>query len=400
MGIKLGICAIVKNTPDYIFKEWVNHHFNIGVSKIIVIVDIDSTKIFYDNRVEYIYLNKTTRKEYIDIGNKYSPLDNRGVSLQIGVYNVILEKYRNELDWIACIDDDEFLILNINDLEHYSNDTCVILPWKMMFTNDIKCQYNLNNYKEFPPYEKYNIGSGSYVKAIVNTKKIWKIRSVHYGDYCCVVMGFPEITNQYYEGGLINNVFHNKNTQLTLFNKSKNYIKHYKFRSFEEWVERVVDRSYLIYDNFHGESWNQSLSLYFKANPYYAKKQNINNIDKLLDEINRNDIKNTPYYDNAVFPVYNIKNADIIYNHNTCNILNLDKIIDKKHNYIIIDYVKTFDDTYKNCLFINKNIFLEWLRFYNRKNKTKLNEFETIEKVIKIMFPLLNLSITTKTLNK
>lgn len=108
--MKFGVCAIIKNENLYL-REWVEHYINLGFDKIII----------YDNNNPSGELPNVVIQDYIDAGiidviNRRGARGNAdtiecGYNLdpQIDAYNECLETYKDELDWIAFFDVDEFL---------------------------------------------------------------------------------------------------------------------------------------------------------------------------------------------------------------------------------------------------------------------------------------------------
>ena len=39
------IISVMKDMPDYVLKPWIEHHFNIGVNDIYILVDVGSKTI-------------------------------------------------------------------------------------------------------------------------------------------------------------------------------------------------------------------------------------------------------------------------------------------------------------------------------------------------------------------
>lgn len=401
---KIAICAIVKNTPDYLLKEWINHHFSIGIDDIFLYIDIDSDKLYIDERVKYHRITLEEKNYYINLGNKYKVECNPGTTIQSGLYNWFLDKYRNDYDWIAPIDDDEFLDLDIYDLNKYSDETCVMLLWHAMFCKNIKCSYNLENYSHFPPLEEY-IKSFSFTKPILNTKKIWKLRDIHHGDYSGVIIDLEndDISKLYLE-----NIYSicDKDIIIQMFDKCKNYIRHYKMRSFEEWVESIVDRKYFIYETYEGVMWNRNILHFFFSNPFFRDDKTLLSEEKLREkiiEINRKDVLYNAYYPYSKLPIYNDFNEDFIciYNISINDILHENDIkdivlkygIDK--NYIFIDYnindIKhIYSSIVKNYILFDKNYILQYLiRYkigYQIENNSIPDEDESLKNCINYMF--------------
>lgn len=392
---KVAICALVKNTPDYLMKEWINHHFNIGISEIHVFIDINSNPIYRDNHVTYTELTIDDIVEFNAISQKYCMHEDLGISTQIGLYNTFLENHRDDFDWIAYIDDDEFLELDLTMLNDNKEETCVVLPWKMMFTNKLSCDFTLNDYEEYPPLMKY-VGSSKFVKSIVNTKKIWKIRCIHYAD----------LTNEIYNTTNINSKF-GKATQdkiLDVFNNAKYYIKHYKVRSFSEWVDSIISRGYFIHRKYPENLWDRSIKNYFLNHPMFENNPEVNNaefIKEVIIKIGKEDILNTPFCPGAKIPVYPEKTGvfEIIYNMGTDRISaeDLNKFIVPNKNYIIIDYLISnsyyhqLENLSSESIIFDKNIFILWMinkykLEFNQTGNTLL-ELDAAKIVLSEMFP-------------
>ena len=405
--IKLGICAIIKDTPDYLMKEWIEYHFNNGVNLIHVFIDCDSKPIYQDERVIYTQLTPKSKEKFIDDGVKYCIHKDLGSNIQVGIYNYALELYRDKIDWLALIDDDEFLVLDKNHLTYYNDKTCVLLPWKMMFTNDIKCQNSLKNYIEYPA-DEMNIGSPKNFKAIINLHKIWKVRAIHDGDYCGVMMDFPQYDTEYLNDRA---VFAKMGPVFDIFNNAKNYIRHYKFRSFEEWISSVVDRGYLLYETYEGLTWNITISQFFGANPYYypyLKKRYINKseIDEnlytyFLELAGREDVMGTFEYEYSKFPSVSIRADNVVIVYNTKTNSPIDKDVIKQYTsantkYVFVDYIISVEDSdeivneiYKNNVRVKKNDILGWTRLYLKQtgNTTESKtEEEAITEVCHLIF--------------
>lgn len=400
--IKLGICSIVKDTPDYMMKEWIDHHFNIGVSKICIYVDFGSKEIYQDERVEYVYLTKDLRNKLCEYGRKYSA-ESVGTDVQLGVYNIFLDENKDKLDWIAFIDDDEFLELDIDELKNYDSETCVMLPWKMMFTKDVSCTNTLDNYIEFPPFEEY-VNSIENKKPIVNTKHLWKVRNIHSADFCGVFMGdFDDINQDYRYDKMCSSKPINA---INLFMNAKNYIRHYKVRTFEEWVESIVDRKYLIYNTYKNLSWDRTIYSYFYLNPFYNGKlfSDSKFVNHMLDLIHRQDVKESPYNIFSDIKSYDEIEGEyqIIYNMNNNKIISeqeyeklFENAEDKK--FIIVDYVdafSNFDFSNKKVVLLDKNTVLLNMRKVNKLGQENIEEKECFKKTIELMFNKITGNIT------
>lgn len=92
---QLAICAIFKNESRYL-REWIEYHQLIGVEHFYLYNN--------DSEDDIKFLNR-----YVDDGivtlNQIS-----GTAMQMPAYNHFLQTYRDEVEWCAVIDLDEFII--------------------------------------------------------------------------------------------------------------------------------------------------------------------------------------------------------------------------------------------------------------------------------------------------
>lgn len=92
---QLAICAIFKNESRYL-EEWIEYHKMIGV--------------------EHFYLYDNDSTDDISILQKYIDDDTltlnhvKGEAQQMPAYNHFIQTYKNEVEWCAIIDLDEFII--------------------------------------------------------------------------------------------------------------------------------------------------------------------------------------------------------------------------------------------------------------------------------------------------
>lgn len=100
----VAIGAIIKNEYPYI-TEWVAYHKALGFDKIYIVDNISndgSSELLSKLHLE----GEITRIEYKTID---------GIKPQVPAYNLILERAKNECEYIAFIDADEFFYFEDND---------------------------------------------------------------------------------------------------------------------------------------------------------------------------------------------------------------------------------------------------------------------------------------------
>lgn len=236
--MKIAICAICKNENLYL-REWVEYHKSIGIDNIIL----------YDNNEECGEFPHQVIFDYILSG--YVIVHNirgkiwKGIEVynnQINIFNKCLEKYRDEFDWIAFIDVDEFIEIESESIHHIFNQynfqpyDSIILSWQnigdtTLFPDTIRNNISDRFIQEIPDNNKAQSGiDNTWVKSIVNTKTTKKMSSPHCLEQpiCCCAWGgqvwFPESLKDY--SNLIEPIH------------KVMYIKHYCIKSFAEFLCR------------------------------------------------------------------------------------------------------------------------------------------------------------------
>ncbi|MCT7656478.1 glycosyltransferase family 2 protein [Oceanimonas sp. NS1] len=95
--LSVGIGAIFKNEHNYILK-WIAWHLSQGINKLFI----------YDNNSTDGSQKLLEKLKKIGVINFHTTTVQQGA--QIPAYEAILEDYKDELDIIAFIDADEFVI--------------------------------------------------------------------------------------------------------------------------------------------------------------------------------------------------------------------------------------------------------------------------------------------------
>lgn len=230
MIMEIAICAIARFENRYI-KEWVDYHLSIGFSKIYIYDNnregdericnvIDPTISLYRGKVEVIPWHEETKCP------------------QIKAYNDCYN--RNEFDWVAFIDIDEFItfapqsgIKNMTQfLSKFKNYDAVLLNW-MGYGDNGHCYYEAKSVQErfldpFPrTFSTCNLWGkqpwNGHVKTIIRKGLKMQMNSPHigHGDYkCCNAEGVP-VQNLAYQPSVSHNTA---------------YIRHYITKTIEEFI--------------------------------------------------------------------------------------------------------------------------------------------------------------------
>lgn len=297
--MKTCICCLIKNTPKYLMELYCDHHLNkIGFDHIYFCIDKNSdfVKFIKDDRVTYIDIDSDITFKELYKYNKMI-IDAAKDNKQILLYNWFLDNYKNIYDWIAFIDDDEFINLDLNILNDFKDYSALCLAWRLRNNIRMKKEENIDGYYDLTLDEFIrNFKNESYHKCIVNASKCSIIHNDHYADLNCkdffknTVIQFNQENLEYKFNHLYFNHDECKDIYNLIYNKNI-CIDHYYIRSFEEWVERIYDRgdNYLICGKFlEGVTLPNRLLIH-----YYEKINKVKFIDKVFDDlksINREDV--------------------------------------------------------------------------------------------------------------
>ena len=146
------------------------YHLALGFSKIII----------YDNNLPGDSSLPEILREHIKAG-RVDVIDARGrTAFQLSAYNECLARYRKELDWLACIDVDEFVTLSpesgCTTIGQYLSDAraagtdVIYLSW-MLFGDNGKTSYEPGPLPgRFPEPTGMNYDGNRHIKSLVSTR--------------------------------------------------------------------------------------------------------------------------------------------------------------------------------------------------------------------------------------
>ena len=166
--MRVAIIAIAKNEQLYI-KEWLDYHINIGFDTIIVA----------DNDDELILSGHSSDKVIIE---NYTGVER----VQPKAYTELFNKYKNDYDWIAFFDIDEFLVLdglsNVKDLLSGLDADEIRLNCKH-FTDNNELDVIDGNYNVFNRFKTeanvYDLDR--FLKSFINTRVVLENKKCIYG---------------------------------------------------------------------------------------------------------------------------------------------------------------------------------------------------------------------------
>lgn len=253
--MKAYIIASAKFEECYI-EEWVQYHLNIGFDKII---------INDNNPKDYKYQLKNILKKYIDTGKavieRYydtHKLENKVQEPELkNVYTWLYNKYKNEFDWCAKLDIDEYLEIpetnnNIKKFlsqEKFNNALSILIPWSSYnIKNEYAYKYTRlkNNKDRFVLDNEQEYYYWSFKSIIKNSNNVSRIGNhfVYYNvnndNNKLYVYPNGDIANiiNYINDNSIWELKHNTEYCKLLCNTC--HINHYANRSIEENVNHCI----------------------------------------------------------------------------------------------------------------------------------------------------------------
>lgn len=148
--MKIALVCIAKNEDDYI-QEWVNYHLKLGFDNIFIYENDWASNVEDPKVIKY-------------------PVT--GVRQQIPSYNNFIKSHKNEYDWAAFLDIDEFLVLKkhktIHDfINEYKDNDSIGINWVLFGDN------NLNETDDYRVIDRFTMRQNStnpHVKSIINLK--------------------------------------------------------------------------------------------------------------------------------------------------------------------------------------------------------------------------------------
>lgn len=146
--MRVVLVCIAKN-EDYYLEEWINYNLKLGFDHIFIYMN--------DWRTDFEHPNVTK-----------IPFD--GPIKQLTAYNSFRATYKDQYDWVAYFDCDEFLCLKKHDnvkelIKVYQNSNAIAINWFMFGSNNIQKRKDNSLLKTFT---RRNKKTNQHVKVIVN----------------------------------------------------------------------------------------------------------------------------------------------------------------------------------------------------------------------------------------
>ena len=171
MSLNVALIAIGRRENLYA-REFVEHYKNLGFVNVII---MDNN---YDGEEHF----EEVLQDYIDEGFVIIEDYRNQIKIQMRGYTEMYAKYKNDYDWIAFFDFDEFLILprhrDISDYLSIFPQDCqaVLVNWLCMTDNNL-VKYDsrplMERFTEAMPLDRcvqYNFPDNCHVKSIIRGK--------------------------------------------------------------------------------------------------------------------------------------------------------------------------------------------------------------------------------------
>jgi hypothetical protein len=150
--MKISLVCIAKKEDEYI-QEWISYHLKLGFDKIFI----------YKNDWDYEIHNPKVQTFKVN-----------GPRMQVPVYNQFIKEYKNEYDWVAILDVDEFLVLkkhnNIHEfIKDYENYDAIGINWVLFGDNNLTSTSERDVLSRFT---KRQNEVNPHIKSIVKLNKV------------------------------------------------------------------------------------------------------------------------------------------------------------------------------------------------------------------------------------
>ena len=241
------ICALAKHENNYI-NDWTNWHLNLGFDHIYIYDNNDKDYESIESRIDQ--LNKVTI---------YKVPGREKDNIQKYYYDKFYQEHKNEFNWCAFLDCDEFINLeNYKDINEFLSKFSkyeVIRLNERLFGDDNRIDRDIN----IPIYNDIKIRiseqncKGKFIiKGGLNNVKI---ESPHF-PY--ILGNIPKQINPDFKTGWWKYFVPESNSV---------YINHYKTKTLSEFIDQKLNRGDAVWP-----TWNPTLEYFWKVNKKTQEK--------------------------------------------------------------------------------------------------------------------------------
>lgn len=221
--MKTAICAIIKDEHLFL-EEWIEWHLGLGFDAIHLFEDKGSKS---HEEICEKYSNVYLRSYEDDIKVKQL-LEEQGSSCrQHKLYDWFARQYKDEYNWVAFIDIDEFVFFGkdyslASLCEEFESYPAVLLNWKMMGANGHIKRPN----SVIDGYTKEALMTSAFEmswwhKSIVNLSRFEGFANLHRANNAVNTQHGQSYLDLHYD---------------------KAWLNHYFTKSWEDWLERIFKR--------------------------------------------------------------------------------------------------------------------------------------------------------------
>ena len=213
-NLVVAICSMIKDEQRYL-REWIEYHLGIGISSIYLYEDdTNNSSSHLDICKDYpnVHLGKFTDMVI---------LNGKRINKQCVLWNKFIELYRNDIDYVAFIDIDEFVAFgegySLNDLiEDCNKRGATSLPWKCYGANMLEDNPSYRVVETFTKEATEFFDPNAY-------KSFVKLKGANEGE--CML-------NHHLHSSL-------KRLPHLKVNLNRYYLKHYVTKSFKEYYDKL-----------------------------------------------------------------------------------------------------------------------------------------------------------------
>lgn len=238
------ICCIAKLENNYL-REWVEWYKNIGVTNICLYDNNDIDGEHFDDVIG----------DYIDSGFVIVK-DIRGMSqMQLPCYQSCYDEYKDVYDWFGFFDADEYLEIEnglINDFlnrKEFEDTGAIRVCWKNFDDNDLLTvednDYSINRFNRVVnPDDICNRITKVLIRGGQDMLKIYQEPGGTHGQYLnCKTVDFYGRPHDNENFVLDERIWHIA------------WLRHYRFKTIEEYLYLKLDRLYPDVDKITAKRW-------------------------------------------------------------------------------------------------------------------------------------------------
>ena len=263
--MKVVLCVVAAKENLYI-NEWCHHYLNIGFDHI------------------YIYNNDNPEDEYIgnaigdDIKDKITIMPGyegeQKINLQCSIYNVFYGNHKNEFDWCAFFDVDEFLD-GISDIKEFLNQdkfdnyNQIFVKWRLFGDDDlIERDVTQPVYGFFKQVQENPEYLSNQIK-IIARGGLEQLRfiNVHFASELLGVEDHYVISKGCFPSGKEATITYYCISDKKDYDNETIYLNHYRTKTLSEFMHQKLPRGDRIYSFY-----NIKMKYYWEQNKHTPEK--------------------------------------------------------------------------------------------------------------------------------